>query len=81
MLVTTLTKRMAEDLCDYLADADLQVRYTFDIDALERLRFYDLRNGEFDILVNQFAAEGLICQLLSAILMLIRKDSCAREDL
>jgi hypothetical protein len=38
VLVTTLTKRMAEDLCDYLADAKIKVRYLHsDIDALERL--------------------------------------------
>jgi excinuclease ABC subunit B len=62
VLVTTLTKRMAEDLCDYLADADLQVRYMHsDIDALERLEILrDLRNGEFDILVGiNLLREGL----------------------
>lgn len=62
VLVTTLTKRMAEDLCDYLANADLQVRYMHsDIDALERLEILrDLRNGEFDILVGiNLLREGL----------------------
>ena len=51
VLVTTLTKRMAEDLCDYLSDADLRVSYMHsDIDALERLEILrDLSNGEFDI--------------------------------
>ena len=40
VLITTLTKRMAEDLTDYLADTGLKVRYMHsDIDALQRLRF------------------------------------------
>ncbi len=62
VLVTTLTKRMAEDLCDYLSDADLRVSYMHsDIDALERLEILrDLRNGEFDILVGiNLLREGL----------------------
>lgn len=62
VLVTTLTKRMAEDLCDYLEKADLKVRYMHsDIEALERLEILrDLRNGEFDILVGiNLLREGL----------------------
>lgn len=62
VLVTTLTKRMAEDLCDYLDKAGLRVRYMHsDIDALERLEILrDLRNGEFDILVGiNLLREGL----------------------
>ncbi len=62
VLVTTLTKRMAEDLCDYLADVNIQVRYMHsDIDALERLNILrDLRNGEFDVLVGiNLLREGL----------------------
>lgn len=62
VLVTTLTKRMAEDLCDYLNNAHLRVRYMHsDIDALERLEILrDLRNGEFDILVGiNLLREGL----------------------
>lgn len=62
VLVTTLTKRMAEDLCDYLADVKIQVRYMHsDIDALERLNILrDLRNGEFDVLVGiNLLREGL----------------------
>lgn len=62
VLVTTLTKRMAEDLCDYLADAHIKVRYMHsDIDALERLEILrDLRNGAFDVLVGiNLLREGL----------------------
>lgn len=62
VLVTTLTKRMAEDLCDYLADAHIKVRYMHsDIDALERLEILrDLRNGVFDVLVGiNLLREGL----------------------
>lgn len=62
VLVTTLTKRMSEDLCDYLADANIRVRYMHsDIDALERLAILrDLRGGEFDVLVGiNLLREGL----------------------
>ncbi|KUG03855.1 excinuclease abc subunit b [hydrocarbon metagenome] len=62
VLVTTLTKRMAEDLCDYLADAKIRVRYLHsDIDALERLDILrDLRSGVFDVLVGiNLLREGL----------------------
>ncbi|MBC7075342.1 MAG: excinuclease ABC subunit UvrB [Syntrophomonadaceae bacterium] len=62
VLVTTLTKRMAEDLCDYLADAGIKVRYMHsDIDALERLKLLrDLRMGVFDVLVGiNLLREGL----------------------
>jgi len=62
VLVTTLTKRMAEDLCDYLADAGIKVRYMHsDIQALERLEILrDLRAGEFDVLVGiNLLREGL----------------------
>lgn len=62
VLVTTLTKRMAEDLCDYLTQADMRVRYMHsDIEALERLDILrDLRSGEFDILVGiNLLREGL----------------------
>jgi excinuclease ABC subunit B len=62
ILVTTLTKRMAEDLCDYMTDINIRVRYMHsDIDALERLDILrDLRNGEFDVLVGiNLLREGL----------------------
>lgn len=62
VLVTTLTKRMAEDLCDYLNDAGIKVRYMHsDIDALERIDILrDLRSGLFDVLVGiNLLREGL----------------------
>jgi excinuclease ABC subunit B len=62
VLITTLTKRMAEDLCDYLKEINIQVRYMHsDIDALERLDILrDLRNGDFDVLVGiNLLREGL----------------------
>ncbi|MEX0599657.1 MAG: excinuclease ABC subunit UvrB, partial [Rhodothermales bacterium] len=61
-LVTTLTKRMAEDLSDYLASYGVAVRYMHsDIDALERVEILrDLRLGEFDVLVGvNLLREGL----------------------
>ncbi|MBL8442697.1 MAG: excinuclease ABC subunit UvrB [Zoogloeaceae bacterium] len=53
VLVTTLTKRMAEDLTDYLVESGLKVRYLHsDIDTVERVEIIrDLRLGEFDVLV------------------------------
>ncbi len=61
-LVTTLTKRMAEDLSDYLASHGVAVRYMHsDIDALERVEILrDLRLGAFDVLVGvNLLREGL----------------------
>lgn len=53
VLVTTLTKRMSEDLTEYLADHDVRVRYLHsDIDTVERVEIIrDLRLGKFDVLV------------------------------
>ncbi|HZH02407.1 MAG TPA: excinuclease ABC subunit UvrB [Myxococcaceae bacterium] len=62
VLVTTLTKRMAEDLSEYYADVGVKVRYLHsDIDALERTAIIrDLRRGEFDVLVGiNLLREGL----------------------
>jgi excinuclease ABC subunit B len=62
VLVTTLTKRMAEDLSDYLAQADVRVRYLHsDIDAIERVEILrGLRLGDFDVLVGiNLLREGL----------------------
>ena len=62
VLVTTLTKRTAEDLTDYLRNLDLKVRYLHsDIDAIERVEILrGLRAGEFDILVGiNLLREGL----------------------
>ena len=62
VLVTTLTKRMAEDLTEYLTDAGLKVRYLHsDIDTLERIEILrDLRLGAFDVLIGiNLLREGL----------------------
>jgi excinuclease ABC subunit B len=62
VLVTTLTKRMAEDLTEYYADLDVKVRYLHsDIDTLERIQLIrDLRKGEFDVMVGiNLLREGL----------------------
>jgi excinuclease ABC subunit B len=62
VLVTTLTKRMAEELADYLASLGIRVRYLHsDIDALQRVEILrDLRLGEFDVLVGiNLLREGL----------------------
>ena len=80
VLATTLTKKMAEDLTEYLHENGLKVRYMHsDIDTLERIEIIrDLRMGVFDILVGiNLLREGLDipeCALV-AILMLIKKDS------
>jgi excinuclease ABC subunit B len=62
VLVTTLTKRMAEDLTDYLQQAGVRVRYLHsDIDAIERMEILrGLRIGDFDVLVGiNLLREGL----------------------
>ncbi len=62
VLVTTLTKRMAEDLTDYLEEHGVKVRYLHsDIDTVERVEIIqDLRRGEFDVLVGiNLLREGL----------------------
>jgi excinuclease ABC subunit B len=62
VLVTTLTKRMAEELTDYLAENGVRVRYLHsDIDTVERVEIIrDLRLGEFDVLVGiNLLREGL----------------------
>ena len=62
VLVTTLTKRMAEDLTDYLGEHGIRVRYLHsDIDTVERVEIIrDLRLGEFDVLVGiNLLREGL----------------------
>ncbi len=62
VLVTTLTKRMAEDLTEYLAEMNIRVRYLHsDIETLERSEILrDLRLGEFDVLVGiNLLREGL----------------------
>ena len=62
VLVTTLTKKMAEDLTDYLQDVGIKVRYIHsDIETIERVDIIrDLRRGEFDVLVGiNLLREGL----------------------
>jgi excinuclease ABC subunit B len=62
VLVTTLTKKMAEDLTDYLLESGIRVRYLHsDIDTVERIEILrDLRLGEFDVLVGiNLLREGL----------------------
>ena len=62
VLVTTLTKRMAEDLTEYYAEVGVRVRYLHsDVDTLERIQIIrDLRRGEFDVLVGiNLLREGL----------------------
>ena len=62
VLVTTLTKKMAEDLTEYLENLDIKVRYMhYDIDTIERMEIIrDLRLGEFDVLVGiNLLREGL----------------------
>ncbi|MBQ7957318.1 MAG: excinuclease ABC subunit UvrB [Clostridia bacterium] len=61
-LVTTLTKKMAEDLTDYLENLSIKVRYMhYDVDTIERMEIIrDLRMGEFDVLVGiNLLREGL----------------------
>ena len=62
VLVTTLTKKMAEDLADYLLERGVRVRYLHsDVDTIARIELLrDLRNGEFDVLVGiNLLREGL----------------------
>ena len=62
VLVTTLTKKMAEDLTEYFTEVDVRVRYLHsDIETLERIKILrDLRRGEFDVLVGiNLLREGL----------------------
>ncbi|HKX30690.1 MAG TPA: excinuclease ABC subunit UvrB [Blastocatellia bacterium] len=62
VLVTTLTKKMAEDLTDYYSDLEIRVRYLHsEIETLERIKILrDLRRGEFDVLVGiNLLREGL----------------------
>ena len=62
VLITTLTKKMAEDLTEYLENLDIKVRYMhYDVDTMERMEIIrDLRLGEFDVLVGiNLLREGL----------------------
>jgi excinuclease ABC subunit B len=73
VLVTTLTKKMAEDLADYVAKKGFRCKYLHsEIDTLERIEILrDLRNGEFDVLVGvNLLREGLDLPEVSAVAIL-----------
>jgi len=84
VLVTTLTKRMAEDLTDYLNDHNVRVRYMHsDIDTVERVEIIrDLRLGEFDVLVGiNLLREGLDIPEVSLVAILdADKEGFLRSD-
>ncbi|WP_116368725.1 excinuclease ABC subunit UvrB [Parahaliea mediterranea] len=84
VLVTTLTKRMAEDLTEYLAEHDVRVRYMHsDIDTVERVEIIrDLRLGEFDVLVGiNLLREGLDMPEVSLVAILdADKEGFLRSD-
>jgi excinuclease ABC subunit B len=84
ILVTTLTKRMAEDLTDYLREHGIKVRYLHaDIDTVERMEIIrDLRLGEFDVLVGiNLLREGLDMPEVSLVAILdADKEGFLRSD-
>jgi excinuclease ABC subunit B len=84
VLVTTLTKRMAEDLTDYLAEHGIRVRYLHsDIDTVERVEIIrDLRLGIFDVLVGiNLLREGLDIPEVSLVAILdADKEGFLRSD-
>ncbi|MFV0478296.1 MAG: excinuclease ABC subunit UvrB [Parahaliea sp.] len=84
ILVTTLTKRMAEDLTEYLTEHDVRVRYMHsDIDTVERVEIIrDLRLGEFDVLVGiNLLREGLDMPEVSLVAILdADKEGFLRSD-
>ena len=84
VLVTTLTKRMAEDLTDYLAEHGIRVRYLHsDIDTVERVEILrDLRLGKFDVLVGiNLLREGLDIPEVSLVAILdADKEGFLRSD-
>ncbi|HEU4626582.1 MAG TPA: excinuclease ABC subunit UvrB [Steroidobacteraceae bacterium] len=84
VLITTLTKRMAEDLTDYLAEHDVRVRYLHsDVDTVERTEIIrDLRLGKFDVLVGiNLLREGLDMPEVSLVAILdADKEGFLRSD-
>ncbi|MBN2907940.1 excinuclease ABC subunit UvrB [Polycladomyces sp. WAk] len=84
VLVTTLTKKMAEDLTDYLKDVGIKVRYLHsDIKTIERMQILrDLRLGEFDVLVGiNLLREGLDLPEVSLVAILdADKEGFLREE-
>jgi excinuclease ABC subunit B len=84
VLITVLTKRMAEDLTEYLADNGVRVRYLHsDIDTVERVEIIrDLRTGQFDVLVGiNLLREGLDMPEVSLVAILdADKEGFLRSD-
>jgi excinuclease ABC subunit B len=84
VLITTLTKRMAEDLTDYLGDHGVRVRYLHsDIDTVERVEIIrDYRLGEFDVLIGiNLLREGLDMPEVSLVAILdADKEGFLRSD-
>ncbi|WP_024330340.1 excinuclease ABC subunit UvrB [Simiduia agarivorans] len=84
VLITVLTKRMAEDLTDYLQEHGVRVRYLHsDIDTVERMEIIrDLRLGEFDVLVGiNLLREGLDMPEVSLVLIMdADKEGFLRSD-
>ncbi len=84
VLITTLTKRMAEDLTEYLAEHDVRVRYLHaDIETVERVEIIrDLRLGKFDVLVGiNLLREGLDMPEVSLVAILdADKEGFLRSD-
>ncbi len=84
VLITVLTKRMAEDLTDYLMDHGIRVRYLHsDIDTVERVEIIrDLRKGEFDVLVGiNLLREGLDMPEVSLVAVMdADKEGFLRSD-
>jgi excinuclease ABC subunit B len=84
VLVTTLTKRMAEDLTEYLREHNVKVRYLHsDIDTVERVEILrDLRLGEFDVLIGiNLLREGLDIPEVSLVAILdADKEGFLRSD-
>ena len=84
MLVTTLTKKMSEDLTDYLLDAGIRTRYLHsEVDTLKRIELLrDLRLGEYDVLVGiNLLREGLDLPEVSLVAILdADKEGFLRSD-
>jgi len=84
VLITTLTKRMSEDLTDYLSEHGVKVRYLHsDVDTVERMEIIrDLRLGEFDVLVGiNLLREGLDIPEVSLVAILdADKEGFLRSD-
>lgn len=84
VLITTLTKKMAEELCDYFLQQDIKVRYLHsDIKSIERVEILrDLRLGEFDVLIGvNLLREGLDIPEVSLVaIMDADKEGFLRSD-